>query len=59
MLFISFIYELLERFRHAAEGIRVGERKLSCLGFADDLMIMSERSEGLQELLNTARDYGN
>ena len=57
VLFGLFIDELLVRIKSSGIGIRMGERLISCLGFADDIMIVSENGEDLQSLFNVCEKY--
>ena len=58
-LYNFFKVELLEKVKNVDAGLHLNGRKLNCLEFADDIVIMSETSEGLQELLNQVQSYGN
>ena len=58
VLFGIFIDELLQGLKRSQIGVKLGARTLSCLGFADDIMILSENGEDLQKLLNICNDYG-
>jgi hypothetical protein len=58
VIFNIFLEELLMRLRNI-DGIEVGDRNLSCLAFADDIMLVSETAEGLQRLLAETGRFGN
>lgn len=58
ILFNLFIEELLSRLRTSNCGIKIGYRQLSCLGFADDIVLVSETGDKLQEMLNIVSNYG-
>lgn len=59
VLFNIFIEELIARIRGLNIGIEVGERRLNCLGYADDLVILSSSAGEMQELLNVIKGYGD
>ena len=58
LLFAIYTEELAIRIRKSGYGIRVGSEKLGCLLYADDIVIMSEDSEELQEMLDLTAQYG-
>ena len=58
LLFGLYTEELAVRLRKSGYGIRIGEDRLSCLLYADDIVIMSEDSGELQEMLNIVTQYG-
>ena len=43
-LFNFYIEELIVRIRNSGYGVRVGDKKLGCLAYADDLVLMAESS---------------
>ena len=47
-LFNIFIDGLFERVRREDHGLMVEGRRLGCLGFADDIVLMSASADGLQ-----------
>ena len=49
-----YIEELLARIRVSEKGVEVGNRRLSCLGYADDIVLMAERKQDVEELLQVA-----
>ena len=56
-LFNLFINDLPDIFDTTCDPIHLGNEKLSCLMYADDLIIMSETKEGLQNCLNNLEEY--
>ena len=58
LLFGLYTEELAVRLRKSGYEIRIGEDKLSSLLYADDIVIMSEDSGELQEMLNIVAQYG-
>ena len=46
--------ELLARIRVSEKGVEVGNRRLSCLSYADDIVLMAERKQDVEELLQVA-----
>ena len=57
VLFALYTEELAVRVRESNLGIRVGNERLSILMYADDIIIMSESSEELQQMLNVVSEY--
>ena len=57
-LFNFYIEELIVRIRNSGYGVRVGDKKLGCLAYADDLVLMAESKEEMEELLKIADNYG-
>ena len=58
-LFGLYTEELAVRVNKCNKGIRVGERKVNILLYADDIVVLSESSEDLQQALNVVTEYGN
>lgn len=58
LLFNLYVDDLSQRLRQCKTGCMVGERLLNHLLYADDLVIMSPYSAGLQQLLRICSDYG-
>ena len=56
-LFNYFINDIPEIFDSLCEPVMLGSEKLSCLMYADDLVILSESESGLQNCLNRLHDY--
>ena len=48
-LFNLFINDLPEIFGEACNSVKVGKMSLSCLMFADDIVLLSKTKDGLQE----------
>ena len=44
-LFNLYIEELIVRVTKSGYGVRIGGKKLGCLAYADDLVLMAERKE--------------
>ena len=57
-LFNIYIEELIARIRMSGRGIEVGDRRLGCLAYADDIVLMAESKEDMEELLQLASRYG-
>ena len=60
LLFILFIADMPKAIRSGYENIyavRAGDKKLEMLLFADDIVLMSEKEEGLQRMLNRLEKY--
>ena len=53
-LFNIFIEELIARIRFSGRGVKVGDRRLGCLAYADDIVLMAESKEDMEELLQVA-----
>ena len=51
-LFSLFINDLNRIFDEKCDQVLIGERLLSCLMFADDIVLLSKSVEGLQNALN-------
>ncbi len=58
MLFNLYMDDLTQRLKDCKTGCMVGERLLNHLLYADDLVVMSPYSAGLQQLLRVCSDYG-
>ena len=57
-LFNLYIEELSVRIRKAKIGVQIGNRKLGCLGYADDIVLLSESKEDMDRLLDITDEYG-
>ena len=57
-LFNFYIKELFVRIKKAKIGVQIGNRKLGCLGYADDVVLMAESKEDMDRLLNITDEYG-
>ena len=57
-LFNIYIEELIVRIRMTGKGVRVGDRRLGCLAYADDIVLMAESKEDMEELLQVVSIYG-
>lgn len=58
MLFNLYMDDLSLRLKNCRTGCMVGERLVNHLLYADDLVIMSPYSAGLQQLLKVCAEYG-
>ena len=56
-LFNLFINDLPDIFDAECRPVKLGKSELSCLMFADDIVMMSESKEGLQTCLNKLEAY--
>ena len=57
-LFNLYIEELFVRIRKAEIGVTIGNGKLGCLGYADDVVLITESREDMDRLLHIADEYG-
>ena len=57
-LFNLYIEELIARIRFSGRGVKVGDGRLGCLAYADDIVLMAESKEDMEELLRVASIYG-
>lgn len=58
LLFAIYINELTQELEEkGGDGVGVGSRRLRCLLFADDIVILDETPEGLQKSLDVAYKY--
>ena len=57
MLFNLFLNDLPEIFHSRYDPIRIGQTELSCLLYADDLLILSETQTGLKASINKLHSY--
>ena len=51
MLFIIFINDLLESLNASYLGAEIGENNISAVGFADDILLITDTPEKLQKLI--------
>ncbi len=56
-LFNLFINDIPDIFDRTCDPVHLGNEELSCLMYADDLILMSETKEGLQNCLNNLEEY--
>ena len=59
MLFKLFIADLVDIFDDSCDPVSLNNKCISCLCYADDLVIMSESARGLQNSLDKLSDYCN
>ena len=57
LLFNMFLSDLPDIFDSSCDPVNLLDVKLSCLMFADDLIILSESASGLQSALNKLQEY--
>ena len=57
ILFNLFLSDLPDIFTHECDPVSLGNRFVSCLMFADDLVILSETPAGLQSALSKLQKY--
>ena len=56
-LFNLFINDIPELFDNTCHPVTLGDEKISCLMYADDLVILSETESGIQNCLNKLKQY--
>ena len=52
-----FINDLVERFGDGCDAVSLGDLKLNCLMYADDLVLVAQSERGLQNCLNKLETY--
>ena len=57
VLFALYTEELAVRMKEKGLGMKVGNEKLSLLMYADDIIIMSEKRDELQSMLDVVNEY--
>ena len=57
ILFSVYINDLLVILREAGIGCHVGSFFVGCLGYADDLLLLSASRSGLQSMVNTCQKF--
>ena len=57
LLFNIFLSDLLEKIDLAEGKLSVGNTEISCVAWADDLVLLSNSEEGLQKMLKTLELY--
>ena len=57
-LFNIYIEELIARVRILGKGVKVGDGRLGCLAYADDIVLMAESKADMEEMLQVADRYG-
>ena len=57
LLFSIFINDLLAKLNYSEYGIDLGNFRISGLGFADDIALISDKPKNMQKLLNFANDW--
>ena len=56
-LFKIFINDLVEIFGDECDAVSLGDLKLNCLMYTDDVIIVSQSEQGLQKCLNKLETY--
>ena len=56
-LFSLFVNDLLKVLKDLNVGVRVGEEKVGCLAYADDLVILAENEADLQEAIQVLQEW--
>ena len=57
ILFSFFINGLAREIKEKGKGIKVGERKVCLLMYADDIVLLAETAEDLQNMLDVVTEY--
>ena len=57
MLFNLFLNDLPDIFYGRCDPVRIGKTEISCLLYADDLLILSETETGLRASINKLHSY--
>ena len=57
ILFNIFINDIPTLFDDLCSPVKLADEKISCLMYADDLVLLSENEEGLQNCLNKLHGY--
>ena len=52
-LFCLFINDLKHNFDESCDQVQIGDRLISCLMYADNIILLSNSAGGLQKLLNS------
>ena len=56
-LFNLYVHDLPSIFDHTCDPVLIRQDKLSCLMFADDVLLLSESAHGLQNSLTKVQEY--
>ena len=56
-LFNIYINDLPDIFDKSCQPVTIDKLTISCLMFADDILLLSESAEGLQNALNKVAEY--
>ena len=57
ILFLIYINDLLINLQKSDLAAKIGDILISCLGFADDIVLVSESPENLQMLINKCESW--
>ena len=53
-----YLEELITQIRLCGRGVKIGDNRLGCLAYADDVILMAEKKEHMEEILQTVDRYG-
>ena len=56
-LFSLFINDLKHNFDEICDQVQIGDRLISCLMYADDIVLLSNSAGGLQKLINSLLQF--
>ena len=59
LLFSLYIDDLIKELRLSGLGCRIGRFFLGCLGYADDLLLLSASRSGLQSMVKICEEFAN
>jgi len=57
-LFGIFINDIVKEVNDLNQGVNIGNRKISILLYADDIVLLSDTENGLQAMLNVVHNWG-
>jgi hypothetical protein len=57
ILFDIFVNDIIEDVNELEEGVALGDRRVSCLLYADDIVLLSHTPEGLQRMLDACQKF--
>ena len=57
-MFNLYLEELITRIRKTGNGVKVGDRRLGCLAYAGDVILMSENKDDMEKLLQIVDTFG-
>lgn len=58
-LFNLYLEELMVRIGKIGKGVKIGEERLGCLVYGDDLVLMAENKQEMEQILYIGNMYGN
>ena len=56
-LFAIFVNDMVSEINSLNKGLSIGDRRVSCLLYADDIVLMSDTPDNLQDILNTVYSW--